>query len=458
MSKEKRRVVVTGMGVICSLGTEIKDFWANCLRNHTKVEQIPKHWFDYADFSSTMLSPLPNIHFSEYDISQTETARLDLSTQMAIAATSQALKNAKIEKEVRSVRHHTYILKNIDLVRMGVLFGTGTGGVSTLLSGHAYQAVSNHKKRINEIIKDAVNKDTDQLVADELASINRKMRIANRFNPFIVSMIMPNACSNNISIKYGVMGMSNTLCSACASSTVAIGHAYQAIKTGVLDIAITGGTEYLRDDYGAIFKGFDIIGALACGDKHSVCGPFDKKRNGFLFSEGASAALILEDLEHAQNRGAEILGEIVGFAETCDASSIMAVDKSGAQIKRMIKNVLEEARAMPQDIDYINTHGTGTIVNDEVEAQVIQDVFGRTPLLNSTKSILGHTIGASGAIEAIVALLSIKENKTHICNNLKEPILDLNFVTAVKKHEINTALSQSFAFGGQNAVLAIKGF
>ncbi|BBB90801.1 MAG TPA: beta-ketoacyl-[acyl-carrier-protein] synthase family protein [Methylomusa anaerophila] len=458
-NEAKRRVVVTGMGIICSIGTSISEFWENCLNGFTRVENIPGHWRNYSAFTSTILSPLPAIDFRAYDISLIDSNRLDLSTQMAIASASMALENAGIDKEIRNVRHAAYILKGIDPARTGVIYGTGAGGVNTLLAGHAFQALSNHKKALTAMIK-SIDAEKNRLLAECLAGIANKMPLPNRANPFIVSMIMPSACSGNISIKYGLTGPSNTLCSACASGTVAIGHAYRAIKSGMIDVAVTGGAEYLHDDYGSIFRGFDMIGALAPdnGDKDKSCRPFDKQHAGFLFSEGASATLILEELDHARNRGAEVLGEIVGFAETCDASNILAIEKNGAQIKRMIMAALDESGLHPQAIDYINTHGTGTVVNDEAEAQIINDIFGKRPLVNSTKSILGHTIGASGAIEAIVSILSIKNSKTHICRNLEEPILDLNFVTEVKEREINTAISQSFAFGGQNSVLVMRGF
>lgn len=456
----KRRVVVTGVSIICSIGTTIEEVWKNCIANQAKVESIPGHWHNYADFTSTIYSPLPEINFNSYGISYAESTRLDLSTQMALISSSMALENARIDKIIKSLRSNTFLLKNIDPIRAGVIYGTGVGGVSTLLAGHAFQAISNHKKNLMQISQKINDKEFASFLQEGLKNISDKMLLPNRANPFIVSMIMPSACAANIAIKYEIQGPSNTLCSACASGTVAIGHAYRAIKSGEIDIAITGGVEYLRDDYGSIFHGFDRIGALVIdnGDKYKSCRPFDKSRSGFLFSEGASATLVLEDLEHALNRGAEILGEIIGFSETCDASNIMAIEKDGKQIKRMINNALAEARLSARDIDYINTHGTGTIVNDEVEARVIKEIFGKKPLVNSTKSILGHTIGASGAIEAIISLLSIKNKKTHVCNNLNDPILDLNFVTEIKESEINTAISQSFAFGGQNSVLIIREF
>ena len=458
-TKTNRRVVVTGIGIICSLGVSLKEFWENCLSNNTKVENIPKKWHDYATFTSTIWSPLPEIAFGNYGISNIESMKLDVSAQLAMATTYMALENAGIEKEMTNLKNKTYSLKAIDPARTGVIYGTGIGGSVSMLASHAYQALANHKNDLAKIVKNSEGQGNESF-KEQLTNINNKMLIPNRFNPFVASMSMPNACSSNISIKYGITGPSNTLCSACASGTVAIGHAYRAIKHNIVDIAVTGATEYLHDDYGSHFRGFDILGALAQdkGDKDKANRPFDKKRCGFLFSEGASATLILEDLEHAINRGAEILGEIIGFSESCDANNIMIIEKNSPHIKRMIINALDEAGLNPGDIDYINTHGTGTLVNDEIEANIINDLFGKKPLVNATKSLLGHTIGASGAIEAVVSLLSMKNNKTHICNNLEEPILDLNFVTKVKESEINTAISPSYGFGGHNSVLVMKDF
>jgi 3-oxoacyl-[acyl-carrier-protein] synthase II len=175
-----------------------------------------------------------------------------------------------------------------------------------------------------------------------------------------------------------------------------------------------------------------------------------------LFNEGAAAALIVEERNHALARGANIIGEIVGFSETCDASNIMSIDSDSVHVRKAILSALEEADLPVGELDYINTHGTGTVVNDAAEAAVIADIFGKRPLLNSTKSLLGHSIGASGAIEAIVTLLSIKNHITHACNNLEEPIADINFATDVRECDIHNGLSQSFGFGGHNAVLVFR--
>jgi 3-oxoacyl-[acyl-carrier-protein] synthase II len=175
-----------------------------------------------------------------------------------------------------------------------------------------------------------------------------------------------------------------------------------------------------------------------------------------LFSEGAAAALVLEERDYALKRGAPIIGEIVGFSETCDASNIMCLDSNSVHVRKAILSALEEASISSNELGYLNTHGTGTVANDAAEADIVANLFGKRPLLNTTKSLLGHSIGASGAIEAIVTLLIIKNQVTHVCNNLGEPISDINFVTEPKEYEIHNGLSQSFGFSGHNAALVFR--
>jgi 3-oxoacyl-[acyl-carrier-protein] synthase II len=436
------------------MGTNIDEFWLNCLKKNSKVEQIPSNWNDYHRFCSTIWSPLPeDLDLNSHGVSQNESLRLDPSTQLAIACCSMALKNAGIKTEVRDNSKSMHF-KNADPAKTAVIFGTGAGGVTSFFSSHANHILLKIKKALTALLDK-----TDDVRLEELARIHTEIEVPRRYNPFVVSMGMPNAVSGSISLKFSITGPSITLCSACASGTVALGHAYRLIQSGVADMALSGGTEYLRDDSGSIFRGFDIVGTLVRenGDRYKACRPFDKKRSGFLFNEGAAAALILEERHHALARGANIFGEIVGFSETCDGSNIMSIDSNSVHVRKAILSALEEASIAATDLDYLNAHGTGTVINDAAEANIIADIFGKRPLVNSTKSLLGHSIGASGAIEAIVTLLSIKNQTTHACNNLEEPITDINFVTEAKQHEISNGLSQSFGFGGHNAALVFRG-
>jgi 3-oxoacyl-[acyl-carrier-protein] synthase II len=232
------------------------------------------------------------------------------------------------------------------------------------------------------------------------------------------------------------------------------------VRDGHVDVAVSGGSEYLADDHGAIFRGFDVAGTLTRDyvDPELANRPFDEKRSGFLYSQGGAAVLVIEELEHARRRGATIMAELIGFAETFDAYSMMSLAPGGEQIERMIRAALADAKLLPRDVDYINAHGTGTKNNDQTEAEVIDRAFGKSVRVNSTKSLLGHTIGASGAIEALVTALSLRDGTTHICKNLDTPVLDLNFVRNVERFHPRVGLSQSFAFGGHNAAVVLRRF
>jgi 3-oxoacyl-[acyl-carrier-protein] synthase II len=245
---------------------------------------------------------------------------------------------------------------------------------------------------------------------------------------------------------------------ACAAGTVAVGNGFEAVRDGRVAIAVTGGSEYLYDEHGHIFRGFDVAGTLVrnCENPARANRPFDQERSGFLFSQGGAAVLVLEELEHARRRGAPIIAEVAGYAETFDAYSIMSLAPGGVQIERMLRAALANAGVDPNEVDYINAHGTGTENNDRTEAEVIERMFGGRPLVNATKSLLGHAIGASGAIEALVTALTLREGTTHICKNLESPIRDLNFVRKVPRADLNTGLSQSFAFGGHNAAVVLR--
>lgn len=293
---------------------------------------------------------------------------------------------------------------------------------------------------------------------EELEEILALIEHGSRYNPFVVSMLMPNAPSAALGIKFSLTGPNATYCVACASGTVAVGHGYRAVRNGYVDIAMAGGSEYLYDEHGHIFRGFDIAGTLVrdCADPEFANRPFDKERSGFLFSQGGAAVLVLEDLEHALGRDAPIMAEIIGFAETFDGYSMMSLAPGGEQIERMLRAVLADSNLEPTDVDYVNAHGTGTRNNDETEAMVIDRVFGKAVPVNSTKSLLGHTIGASGAFEALVTALTLRDGKTHVNNNLAMPSYDLNFVRCVENFDPDIGISQSFAFGGHNAALVLR--
>ena len=450
----KKRVVVTGLGVVSAIGQRTEEFWSNCLLGKSKVTKIPDHWFRYADFNSTWWSPLPDIDYSEYGITRLEKKQLDKSGLMALASAFQALDSAGLVYTKNGGKRNTYSIQSIDNKRAGVFMGTGVGGISSFASCFSHQILSRQKESLEKLIPSIERGEN----VERLKEVLNGMVFPRRFNPFGVAMTMPNACSGNIGIRFNLTGNNNTFCSACAAGTVAIGHGFKAVRAGEIDLALVGGVEYVYDEYGALFLGFDAVRTLANGhaDPDKVNRPFDRDRSGFLFSEGGGAVLIIEEWEHARKRGAPILAEIVGYAENCDAYNIMMMENSGHKIMRMIEQALADSGLSAKDVDYVNTHGTGTQLNDEIESRVIEEVFGKGVLLNSTKSLIGHTLGASGAIEAVVTILSIYQKTTHVCRNLDDPIRDLNFVTGVDSYPIDVAISQSFGFGGHNAALVFR--
>jgi 3-oxoacyl-[acyl-carrier-protein] synthase II len=283
------------------------------------------------------------------------------------------------------------------------------------------------------------------------------MRFPPKFHPFAVTMSMPNSAAGTLGIKYSLYGPNCAVCNACAAGTTAIGQAFGAIRRNEIDWALAGGTEFLHDDYGGTFRGFDVAGTLVKGCESDANRPFDKNRSGFLFAEGGCAVLVLESLDHAIQRHAPPpLAETCAFAETFDALSMMGPDPSGVQVERMVRMALANAGMEAPDIDYINAHDTGTRANDDVEAAVIERIFGDRPLVNATKSLTGHAIGASGAIEAAVTAISLQSQATHACKNIREPIRPLNFVRESGHYPMKAALTQSFGFGGHNAALLMS--
>jgi 3-oxoacyl-[acyl-carrier-protein] synthase II len=450
----RKRVVITGLGVISAIGQNPDDFWKSCLEAKTRVERIPDHWLHYGDFHSHILSPLPSVDYSTYGIGRIEEKQLDPTSLIAVACSFQALDSAGLEYTKLDQKRNTYSIPSVDKARAGVFMGTGIGGLSTFASSYSHQLLTRHKETLSK----ASARLGDQPVRDILKQVQERMLFPKRFNPFAVAMTMPNACSANVGIKFNLYGSNNAYCAACASGTVAIGYGFKAVRSGELDLAFVGGVEYLRDDYGGVFGGFDTVRALANNNDNpdKANRPFDKDRTGFLFSDGGGAVFVIEDLEHARKRGAKIYAEIIGYGETCDGFNIMMMEGNGTQITRMLELAFADAGISAAEIDYINSHGTGTRLNDETETAVIEKVFGNKVLINSTKSLIGHTLGASGAIETLVTALSIRHKTTHICRNLENPMKDLNFVTKVDSYPIRTGISQSFGFGGHNAVLILR--
>ena len=452
---DNRRVAVTGLGVVSSIGQDPDRFWGNCLEGHSAVCAIPEHWRQYADYHSSIWAPLGPVDPQKLGVTRVEVAQNDPASLIAGYAARQALEQAGLELELANKRANSYRICGVDAERIGVFMGTGIGGANTLLDNYSVQMLIAQKAKLAEVVSKIPEE--DELRA-EFEEVLERLHHGRRFNPFAVSMLMPNAPSAHIGLKYSIKGPNLSYAIACASGTVAIGHAFRSVRDGIVDFAVAGGSEYLGEHYGGVFHGFDIAKALVrnCDDPQAANRPFDVNRSGFLFSEGGAAVLMLEDLDGAVARGAPVLAEIAGFAESFDAYSVMSIAPDGRQIERMMNGALADAGLTASDIHYVNAHGTGTQANDEVESEVIGRVFGRDVLVNSTKSLIGHTIGASGAIEALVTVMTLSTQKAHPSKNLDEPLADLNFVRAPTSATMDAALTQSFAFGGHNAGLVLK--
>ena len=466
----RRRVVVTGVGAVSALGPDAPSLWRACLQRRTVVELIPAQWRRYSELRSHVWSPLGEAARPASGLlGRVESKRLDPSGQMAIAAAEEALRVAGLQLTAVDEKKRTFRIGDWPGERVGIFMGTGTAGIHSQLGGAANIAMGQARRRLAEIVArlsetpaakrdDGAARARSALVT-ELSSIAEDLRAPELFNPFTVASGMANALAANLSIKLGARGPTPTFAGACAAGTIAVGRAFRAIRDGECDAALAGGSECMRDPWGANFRAFDAVGALAHGDyfsKEAINRPFDEKRSGFLFSEGGCAVLVLEELGSALARGAPRLAEVSGYGEASDAHDLMAVEPSGAQVRRAIAACLADAGLDAKDVGYVNAHGTGTQGNDGVEAEAIVAVIGKHALVSSTKSVLGHTIGASGALEAVVTALTLRDQVVHPTLNLEQPVADLPFPTAPTRARVDHAISQSFAFGGHDAVIALS--
>ena len=450
----RRRVAVTGLGVVSSLGCGLDLFWRRCLEGATVVKPIPERWRRYWEPKSRVWSPLGDWRRSTPLLTRIERRRMDPAAQIAVQAAAEALGGAEIELEPMDDKRNTYRIPTFSPERTAVFMGTGIGGLHSTLSTAACHMLTPARQRLREL--GARRAEEDPELVRELERVLEGLPAPQVFNPFAVTMSMPNAVAANLAVKLGFRGPARTLAGACASGTIAVGKAFRAIRDGECDAALTGGTEFLSDDYGSCFRGFDAVGALADGDlpPEAVNRPFDEDRSGFLFAEGGAAVLILEELRGARERGAPVLAEVTGYGETCDGHDLMAMEPSGAQVRRAVEACLADAGLAAADVGYVNAHGTGTESNDPLECGVIEEIFDPGVAVGSTKSLLGHTLGASGALEAVVTVSALREETVPPTRGLERPIADLRFVTRADSLSMDHALSQSFAFGGHNAVVA----
>jgi len=402
------RVVITGMGILSSIGNDLAAFSKNLFSGKSGISEIES--FDTSEHKIKIGSEV-KVDFEKYFNSK-ELNKLDRFSALSIIAANQAIKQSGIGK-----------VKNKD--NIGVIIGSGIGGIHTI--------EDQHKK---------------------LLSSPRKV------SPFFIPSMILDIAAGQISITHGFKGTNFSIVSACASSNHAIGESFNNIKYGISDAIITGGSE------GGItplsVAGFSNMKALSTNpDPNSASKPFDKNRDGFVIGEG-SGILVLESLSHAQKRNANILAEIVGYGSSADAHHVTSPDPSGDGAFRSMKNAITDANILPTDIDYINAHGTSTHYNDKVETLAIKNLFNshaKNLSISSTKSMIGHLLGAAGGVEAIASILSITESKVPPTINYNTPDeeCDLNYTPnkSVNK-SINFTLSNNFGFGGHNATLIFK--
>jgi beta-ketoacyl-acyl-carrier-protein synthase II len=411
----RRRAVITGLGVISPIGSTVEDYWNNLLAGHSGIRRITH--FDPSELPCQIAGEIPDFNPTEY-IEKKEVRRLARSAQIALAAAMNAVNDANLPETMP------------DPQRAAVYFGTGIGGLDVF-------------EESNRIFH---------------------TRGYSRVNPFSLPGTLPNMPAFAIGRQFQCLGPNFTITTACATSTQAIGEACELVRRGAADIVISGGTEAMICDFA--FVGFIAMRALASNyndNPQKASRPFDLNREGFIFSEGAGA-LIVEELEHARDRGAHIYAEIAGHAASSDGFHMAAPDPNGAGPARAMRWALEDAKFQPQEIDYINAHGSSTPLNDPTETRAIKTVFAdhayNVPI-SSTKSMIGHALGASGALEGIACTLAIEHGWLHPTINLEtpDPECDLDYVPNVARQvAVNTTLSNSFGLGGQNACLILKRF
>lgn len=410
-----KRVVVTGLGALTPIGNNIGDFWQGLASG--KSGGAPITYFDTSKSKTKFACELKNFDISDF-LDRKEHRRMDRFTQYAMVSTEEAINDSGLD------------LDSIDKLRVGVIWGSGIGGIETFQ---------------NEILNFAAGDGTP------------------RFNPFFIPKIIGDIAPGHISIKYGFMGPNYATVSACASSANALTDSLNYIRLGYCDIIVAGGSEAGVNIAG--MAGFNAMRALSTrNDSPSTASrPFDATRDGFVLGEG-SGTLILEEYEHAKARGAKIYAELIGAGLSCDAYHITAPHPEGSGVKAVIRNCLNDAKIKANEVDAINTHGTSTPLGDVAELKAISNVFGEHAPninINSTKSMTGHMLGASGAIEAISVILSIQNklvpptiNHKNIDENINQN-LNLTLNTA-QNREINIAMSNTFGFGGHNACVLFK--
>lgn len=413
-SRDGRRVVVTGMGVVSPLGNDVPSTWTNILAGTSGADTI-KAFEATEDFATRIACEVKDFDTSLY-MDKREARRYDRVSQFALAASAQAMKSAGLEGVPDGMEPH----------RFGVIFGSGIGGISTF--------EEQHRKLIEQG--------------------------PGRVSPFFIPMFIPDISAGLVSMRWGLQGPNYATVSACASSAHAIGDAARHIRHGDADMMLAGGAEATITPM--TIAGFAAMKAMSTrnDDPKTASRPFDLHRDGFVIGEG-SGAVVLESLEHAQARGATILAEVAGYGLSGDAYHITAPPPDGYGAQNAMRMALRYAEATPEDVDYVNAHGTSTMA-DAIETHAVKEVLGGRAydiIVGSTKSMTGHLLGAAGALETILCILVTREGRIPPTINFQEadPACDLNYAHAGPvERPVELALSNSFGFGGHNVCLAIR--
>lgn len=408
-----KRVVVTGMGAITPIGLNTEEFWESLKAGKTGFSEITQ--FDTSDFKVKIAASVRGFEGRNYmDVKSAK--RMELFCQYAVAAAKEALEQSGIQMDQE------------DPYRAGCAIGSGVGSL---------QAMEREHKRLLE-------------------------KGPGRINPLLVPLMITNMAAGNVSIQFGLKGKSINVVTACATGTHSIGEAFRTIQVGDADVMVAGGTESAITPIG--IGGFTALTALSSSNDVNRCSiPFDRERSGFVMGEGAGV-VVLEELEHARKRGAAILAEVVGYGATSDAFHITSPAEDGMGAAMAMKQALADAKIAPEEVEYINAHGTSTHHNDLFETRAIKQAFGEHAYelkINSTKSMIGHLLGAAGAVEVIACILQMQHDYIHATVGLQESEeeLDLNYMkNNGKDQKFKYALTNSLGFGGHNASLILKKF
>ena len=414
VNRNRKRVVITGMGVMSPLGKTVDEYWDGLVKGKSGIGNITL--CDTKEFPSDIAGEVDDFDPAQY-ANPKETRRMARFSQMAVAAAATAIENSTLNLSVE------------DGTRLGVVMGNGNGGFPT-------------------------TEDNSRVLFE---------RGAMRMSPFFVPMILPNMAAAQISRIFGFRGYTNTVITACAAGNQAIGEAAEVIRRGAADVVLGGGCEAGISRLG--LGGFHVIKALSRyqGDPARASRPFDATRDGFVPAEGAGV-LVMESLEHALDREVDILAEVLGYGVSSDAFHTVQPDENGDGAARAIRLAIEDSGVEYSDIDYINAHGTSTPLNDASETKAIKNAFGRLASqipVSSTKSMIGHALGGAGAIEGVAVVKTIESGVIHPTINYEnpDPLCDLDFVpNQARKLKVKRALSNNFGFGGQNACLVYGAF